>query len=254
MGSFSVKNASEKLSRLGSFNISTIDLPILQQENLCGPFLGICQSLTDTWMWKWGLRLRYYQKRNKWMGFLLQCTICDCFHCKDAKSMGSFYLSQVFSQLLHLVSAYRVPGNNQKTSSNLQPFPTYVRPRYWKKIKSVFGRSSASTSLSLASSRAPLLHISLSLSCRQKSDSWLKLAVSSSSLFMVEARYHLPLTPPPPKAPPSLGTPIIDAFLKEHKHDIFLYFFCRNRNLMVPSACNTKFLKIVFDSAEIFDF
>ncbi len=34
----------------------------------------------------------------------------------------------------------------------------------------------------------------------------------------------------------------------------FKYFFCRNRNLMVPRACNTRFLKIVFDSAEIFNF
>ncbi len=32
------------------------------------------------------------------------------------------------------------------------------------------------------------------------------------------------------------------------------YFYCRNRNLMVPRACNMRFLKIVFDSAEIFDF
>ncbi len=42
--------------------------------------------------------------------------------------------------------------------------------------------------------------------------------------------------------------------LKVHKHEIFLFFFCRNWNLMVPRACNTRFLKIVFDSAEIFDF
>ncbi len=42
--------------------------------------------------------------------------------------------------------------------------------------------------------------------------------------------------------------------LKVHKHEHFFYFFCRNRNLMVPRACNTRFLKIVFDSAEIFDF
>ncbi len=39
--------------------------------------------------------------------------------------------------------------------------------------------------------------------------------------------------------------------LKVHKHEIFFDFFCRNRNLMVPGACNTRFLKIVFDSAEI---
>ncbi len=42
--------------------------------------------------------------------------------------------------------------------------------------------------------------------------------------------------------------------LKVHKHEIFFYFFCRNRNLMVLRACNTRFLKIVFDSAKIFDF
>jgi hypothetical protein len=42
--------------------------------------------------------------------------------------------------------------------------------------------------------------------------------------------------------------------LKVHKHFFFFYFFCRNRNLMVPRACNMRFLKIVFDSAEIFDF
>ncbi len=130
---------------------------------------------------------------------------------KKQKFMGSFYLSQVFSHLLlHLVSAYRFHSYNKKKHLCLVgylsilyclwPPLTYspsLRPHYWKKLKSVFGRSSVNTSLSLASSRAPLLHISLSLSCRQKSDSWLKLAVSSCSLFMVEARYHLPPSPPP---------------------------------------------------------
>jgi hypothetical protein len=42
--------------------------------------------------------------------------------------------------------------------------------------------------------------------------------------------------------------------LKVNKHGIFFGFFCRNRNLMVPRAFNTRFLKIVFDSAEILDF
>jgi hypothetical protein len=43
--------------------------------------------------------------------------------------------------------------------------------------------------------------------------------------------------------------------LKVHKLEIFfVVFFCRNRNLIVPRACNTRFLKIVFDSADIFDF
>ncbi len=39
------------------FYIPTIDLPILLQE-LCGPILGKYKSLTDTWMWKLGLRPR----------------------------------------------------------------------------------------------------------------------------------------------------------------------------------------------------
>jgi hypothetical protein len=47
--------------------------PILLQE-ICGLILGIYKSLTDTWMWKLGLRQRNSQKRNTWMGFLLHCT------------------------------------------------------------------------------------------------------------------------------------------------------------------------------------
>jgi hypothetical protein len=41
---------------------------------------------------------------------------------------------------------------------------------------------------------------------------------------------------------------------RHNKHEIFLYFFCRNRNLMVPRDRNTRFFKIVFVSAEMFDF
>ncbi len=52
--------------------IPAIDLPLLLQE-ICGPILGICKSLTDTRMWKLGLRLRNSQKRNTYMGFSLQC-------------------------------------------------------------------------------------------------------------------------------------------------------------------------------------
>ncbi len=36
--------------------------------------------------------------------------------------------------------------------------------------------------------------------------------------------------------------------------NFFNYFFCRNRNHMVPRACKTRFLKIIFKLAEIFDF
>jgi hypothetical protein len=43
--------------------IPTIGLPILL-EKICRPILGLYKSLTDTWMWKLGLRPRYSQKRN----------------------------------------------------------------------------------------------------------------------------------------------------------------------------------------------
>jgi hypothetical protein len=43
--------------------IPTNDLPILLQE-ICGLILGIFKSLTDTRMWKSGLRPRNSQKRN----------------------------------------------------------------------------------------------------------------------------------------------------------------------------------------------
>ncbi len=43
--------------------IPRIELPFLLEE-ICGPILGIYKSLTDTWMWKLGLRPRNSQKRN----------------------------------------------------------------------------------------------------------------------------------------------------------------------------------------------
>ncbi len=52
--------------------ISWIDLPILPQGKIW-TILGIYKSLTDTWMWKLGLRPRNSQKKNTWMGFSLQC-------------------------------------------------------------------------------------------------------------------------------------------------------------------------------------
>ncbi len=53
--------------------ISTIGLPILLEE-ICRPILGLYKSLTDTWMLKLGMRPRYSQKRNTYMGFSLQCS------------------------------------------------------------------------------------------------------------------------------------------------------------------------------------
>ncbi len=44
-------------------------------RKICGPILEIYKSLTDTWMWKLGLRSRNSQKRNTLMGFSLQCAL-----------------------------------------------------------------------------------------------------------------------------------------------------------------------------------
>ncbi len=55
--------------------ISTIALPILLQE-VCGPILGIYKSLTDTWMWKLGLR-PHKPELNTSMEYLLQCMLPD---------------------------------------------------------------------------------------------------------------------------------------------------------------------------------
>ncbi len=54
--------------------ISMISLPILLEE-ICRPILGLYKSLTDTWMLKLGLRPRYSQKRNTYVGFSLQCRL-----------------------------------------------------------------------------------------------------------------------------------------------------------------------------------
>ncbi len=54
--------------------ISRIGLPILLQE-ICGPILGIYKLLTDTWMWKLGLRPHNSKRRNTEMRFSLQCVV-----------------------------------------------------------------------------------------------------------------------------------------------------------------------------------
>ncbi len=48
---------------LSELHIPTMGLPFLLEE-ICGPIRGINKSLTDTLMWKLGLRLRNSQKRN----------------------------------------------------------------------------------------------------------------------------------------------------------------------------------------------
>jgi hypothetical protein len=50
---------------------------------------------------------------------------------------------------------------------------------------------------------------------------------------------------------------IVDKYLTDDNNPIknlrlkfFFDFFCRNQNLMAPRACNTRFLKIVFEIFE----
>jgi hypothetical protein len=43
-------------------------------QEICGPILGIYKLLTDTWMWKLGLRPCNSQKGTTEMGFSLQCS------------------------------------------------------------------------------------------------------------------------------------------------------------------------------------
>ncbi len=45
-------------------------------RKICGPIREINNSLTDTWMWKLGLRLRNSFSANTSMGFSLQFALC----------------------------------------------------------------------------------------------------------------------------------------------------------------------------------
>ncbi len=46
-------------------------------REICGLILEIYKSLTDTWMWKLGLRPCNSQKRSTLMGFSLQCDLLN---------------------------------------------------------------------------------------------------------------------------------------------------------------------------------
>ncbi len=45
-------------------SVSDLYIPTMDLQEICGPILGINKSLTDTCMWKLGLRPRNAQKRN----------------------------------------------------------------------------------------------------------------------------------------------------------------------------------------------
>ncbi len=65
-------------------------------RKICGLSLGINKSLTDTWMWKWGLRPRNSQKRGTLRGFSLQCSFAN----RD-------YLVSLFSIQLHTTKGWK---------------------------------------------------------------------------------------------------------------------------------------------------
>ncbi len=64
---------------------------------ICGPILGIYKSLTDTWMWKLGLRPRNSQKKNT--GFSLQCVSnTEQQGAEKNISKGFYTFSHLFTQ------------------------------------------------------------------------------------------------------------------------------------------------------------
>ncbi len=60
-------------------SVSDLYIPSIGPHISCSridkSIVEIYESLTDTWMWKLGLRLRNSQKRNTLMGYSLQCTV-----------------------------------------------------------------------------------------------------------------------------------------------------------------------------------
>ncbi len=50
--------------------IPTIGLPILLEE-ICRPILGLCKSLTDTWLWKIGADAALFQEKEYIIGIFV---------------------------------------------------------------------------------------------------------------------------------------------------------------------------------------
>ncbi len=97
-------------------------MPIMPQQ-ICGPILEIYKSVTDTCMWKFGLRPRNSQKRNTKWDF--RCSVvhvclnkrlgCGLQHCETTAPYAFAVRKVVFAQIT--IRAGGLRGN-----------PT---PRYW---------------------------------------------------------------------------------------------------------------------------
>ncbi len=85
--------------------------PIFSVSIVCGPILGISKSLTDTWMWKLGLRPRNSQKITK-IGFSLQCVLC----CRYAYEILMVHLQVIENCWRHYLDAgtFYVPGERHR--------------------------------------------------------------------------------------------------------------------------------------------
>ncbi len=70
----------------------------------CGPILRIYSSLTDTWMWKLGLRLRNSFSGNTEKGFSLQCAVYQ-FQAEPVQSFNCLFL---FLNKLNLLTTAQV--------------------------------------------------------------------------------------------------------------------------------------------------
>ncbi len=73
-------------------------------REVCGPFLGIYKSITDTWMWKLGLRPHNSQKRIPKMGFSVQCgeraALRTCICCPRQNAGISQLMSRVLDSMI----------------------------------------------------------------------------------------------------------------------------------------------------------
>ncbi len=97
--------------------ISTIGLPILLEE-ICRPILGLYKSHTDTWMLKLGLRPRYSQKRNTYMGFSLQCRVfydeVESHRCKIWHKSSDRFKRKITNHLCQSLQSQRTASHSAR--------------------------------------------------------------------------------------------------------------------------------------------